>query len=162
MKHKTAFLSLLLACVLAVCSSCDESTPPAYFMRFMHDGAMVEYADPAKVSATFTRSDEQYVGVFTGFNNSSTMVLKVYDNQAISEKVYREFGPVGAAFTGSLITYQSGGNTYTQGALVPDIRIRVTELKEGYVRGAFAGTLKAGGHPDIVVTQGEFYVRRIE
>jgi hypothetical protein len=161
MKHSIG-RSLVLACVLATCFSCSEEQPPAYYMRFLHDGVEVRYDDPAALSAAFTLSVGQYTGVFTGFNSTSTMVLKVYDNQAISEKVYREFTPVGPVFTGSLMTYQSGGNTYTQGALVPDIRIRVTELRDDYVRGVFAGTLKADVQPDVVISQGEFFVRRIE
>ena len=162
MKYSIGFWPLVLASIFVTCSSCSEEETPAYFMRFLHDGVEVGYTDPTNLTAAFTRTGEQYIGVFTGFNTTSTMVLKVYDGQAISEKVYREFGPVGSVFTGSLITYQSGGNTYTQGALVPDIRIRVTELRDQYVRGSFAGTLKTDGQPDIVISQGEFYVRRVE
>lgn len=153
---------LLVLWILVVCSSCSDEQPPAYFMRFLHDGTEIGYNDPTALSAAFTHSGDQYTGIFTGFSSTSTMVLKVYDNQAISEKIYREFGPVGAVYTGSLITYQSAGNTYTQGALVPDIRIRVTELTDEHVRGTFAGTLKSAGLPDIVISQGEFFVRRVE
>ena len=162
MNYSIACRLLLLAWTFAACFSCSDEQLPDYFMRFRQDGVEVVYDDPATLSAAFTFSDQQYIGVFTGFNSTSTMVLKVYDDQAISEKVYREFGPVGAAFAGSLITYQNGTNTYTQGALVPDVRIRVTEVSDEYVRGSFAGTLKSDGQPDIVITYGEFFVRRVE
>ena len=162
MNYIISFRLIALAWIFALCCSCSEGEQPGYFMTFLHDGAEVAYRDPTTLSAVFTLADGQYIGVVTGSSSASAMVLKVYDDQAISERLYREFAPVGVVYRGSLIAYESGGKTYTQGALVPDIRIRVTELTNEYVRGAFAGTLKTEGQPDIVISKGEFFVRRVE
>lgn len=163
-KNASTLASVLtLLCLMIISGSCgsDEGSE-GYVMRFNANGALVEFTAGGSLTASFSKDDNQYIGVFIGSDDTRTMVLKVYDTEEIADTVYRQFEPKGSGFAGSLIAYEDGtGASYTQGVLVPDIRVRVTEITSTSVRGAFGGTLKADGKPDIAVTGGEFFVKRI-
>lgn len=158
------FRALILPCTILFSLSCDDEEPAAgYEVRFEANGTLTKFVADGLQTATITVDGDQYVGLFVGSDGSRTIALKVYDTEEITVDVYREFGPKENGYAGSLISYlDEAGTEYTQGAVVPDIRIRVTEMTSTYVKGTFAGTLKADGKPDLMVTHGEFFVRRLD
>lgn len=157
-----ALHGMVFLCLTILSVSCDESSD-GYVMRFKADGNLQEFSASGAQTATFTLDDDQYIGLIVGSQGSHTMVLKVYDTEPITEGVYRQFEPKGNAFTGSLIAYRdNSGTEYTQGAVTPDIRVRITEITSTSVSGTFGGTLKADGKPDLAITEGEFLVKRME
>ena len=155
--HRLVFLCLTI--LSGSCSS--DETSDGYVMRFKANSTQQEFAAGGGQTATFTLDDNQHIGLIVGSDGSRTMALKVYDTEAIAVAVYRQFEPKDDAFTGSLIAYQDeSGTEYTQGAVIPDIHVRITEITSTSVSGTFGGTLKADGKPDLSITEGEFLVRR--
>jgi len=62
---------------------------------------------------------------------------------------------------GALMGYQdNAGTLYTQGSANPIANVIISEISPTTVRGTFNGTLKADGKPDVLITQGEFFVWR--
>jgi len=160
----TVLQGLLFLCVTILSASCSsDEASDGYVMRFKANGIQQEFVTGVGQTATFTLDDNQHIGLIVGSDGTRTMALKVYDTEEITVAVYRQFEPKDDGFTGSLIAYQDeSGTEYTQGAVVPDIRVRITEITSTSVSGTFGGTLKAEGKPDLPITEGEFFVRRLE
>lgn len=155
------FVFLWLTILSGSCSSDEPSD--GYVMRFKANGIQQEFVAGGEQTAIFVLDDNQHIGLIVGSDGSRTMALKVYDTEEIAVAIYRQFEPKDDAFTGSLIAYEDeSGTKYTQGAVVPDIRVRVTEITSTSVSGTFGGTLKAADKPDLFITEGEFFVRRLE
>jgi hypothetical protein len=156
-------LVLALAC-LAGCSSSNSTTGPSgnsYYLRFKANGTQVEFTSEPSLIGAFAQSGIQYNGLFTGYDANSNMSLQVFDGAAITQKSYSGYDITGGALVGVLLTYQTtGGVVYGSGGVGTDAVITITELSQTAVKGTFTGTMKASGHPNLSITQGEFVVHR--
>jgi hypothetical protein len=153
-----------LALLVTACSSStgNDDDDGGFFMRFDANGTRVTYTNEATLFATFTQSGAQHSAVFTGYDANSNMALQVYSDAPIAANTYSGYTLSGTVFVGALIGYEDAtGTLYTQGTGTSiQSQIVLTSVTSESVRGTFSGTLKAAGQPDVVVTNGEFLVRR--
>lgn len=99
----------------------------------------------------------------TGFDNTRSFSVTLFDGAAISRKTYTGYdvNPTLGAFVGVLFSYQDGnGTVYGAGSGAVDGTVTITQLTATAVRGNFRGTLKSAGHPDLPISNGEFFVLR--
>lgn len=162
---KWRFLNALLAlaAVVLLLNSCkkDQTGNGGYVMKFDVNGTTVEFTGQASLSAAFSSSGNQYLGVFTGYDATSNMSLQIYDNKSIVAGSFSGYTIAGGALTGILITYQDhGGTVYNSATTNPDAVVNISEITSTTVRGTFSGTMKSAGKPDISVTNGQFFVWR--
>ncbi len=149
--------------VLFMISACskDEVDDGNYRVKFKANGTPVEFNSQPTLTASFGQSGNQHVAVFTGYDVESNISIQVHDGKAIEAKNYSGYVSTGSGFSGALIAYKDkAGTVYTQG--VPgNASITVSEITATEVRGTFSGTLKATGKADVVITDGEFFVKRL-
>lgn len=161
---RRAIIVLFFALFSIPFSSCkDDKTASEsnYYVRFNANGTRIEFTIHGSLIAAFGQSGNQYNASFTGGNISSNISLQVYDNKSIVPATFTGYTLSGSTFVGALIGYQDNtGTLYTQGAVIPNSTITITEITSGAVRGTFSGTVKASGKSDISITGGEFYVWR--
>ncbi len=149
--------------VLFMISACskDGVEDGSYRVKFKANGTTVEFNSQFTSTASFGQSGNQYVAVFTGYDAESNISIQVHDGKAIEAKNYSGYVSTGSGFSGALIAYKDkAGTVYTQG--VPgNASITVSEITATEVRGTFSGTLKATGKDDVMITDGEFFVKRL-
>ena len=152
--------SIALLLILDSCTK-DQNGVSGYVVQFNANGKKVEFTVQASLVAAFANSGTLYDGIFTGYTASSNISLQVYDNKAISETTYSGYMLVGSTFVGALIDFQdTDGTIYTQGTSNSDATVTITKITATTVTGTFSGTLKANGKPDMIISQGQFYVLR--
>jgi hypothetical protein len=163
--HKKSIL-LILGFVFfsTMFSSCNKDTTTStgsFLIQFKVDGTLVEYTSQSSLMAVFAHSGAQYNAVFSGYDELSNINLSVYYNKEITSGTYSGYTLAGSAIVGSLISYQDkSGTNYTQASVNSDASITISEITATTVKGFFSGTLLASGKPDIVITNGEFFVWR--
>lgn len=151
----------LITMMFNSCKKDDAGNGGEYFIRFKANGTQVDFAVQGSLTAAFGQAGSQFNAVFSGGDATSNISLQVFDNKAIAEANYTGYGIVGSSVVGALIGYSDKtGTLYTQGAVGSNATITVTELAATTVRGTFGGIVKATGKPDILITQGEFFVWR--
>jgi hypothetical protein len=163
-----------LTCVmlaLALLGACggdgDGGTGPDgngdLFYRFDANGTRITYTVQQSLLGSFAQSGNQRTAIITGFNANSNSALQIYAGTAIGVGTYSGYtiNPTLSAVVGVLMHYQDAGGVLYQsdGGAVQEV-INITELNATTVRGTFTGRLKAAGRPDMVITNGEFLVRR--
>ena len=159
--NRQARILMLGFALLLLLSSCkkDDNGVSGYLIQFKANGKQVEFTEQASLLTLFY-SGSVYNALFSGYTASSNISLQVFDNKTISETTYSGYALVGSAFVGALIDYQdTDGTIYTQGTANSDASVTITQLAATTVRGTFSATLKASGKPDMVISQGQFFVR---
>ena len=165
LKNHFKLLVVFVALAAVSLSGCkkddDNGDGGQYYMRFKANGTTVEFKVQASLVAAFGHAENVYNAVFTGYDAESNISIQVHDGKAIEEKNYSGYILSGSAFVGALIAYKDkAGTVYTQG--VPgNASITVSEITATEVRGTFSGTLKATGKDDVIITEGEFFVKRL-
>lgn len=167
---KTVKLILILVVLVSgafLFESCskDEETPGEYYMRFKANGTLAEYTNQLGLAASFAQSGNQYFLTISGWNDASTNFSVVLYNLApISESTYSGYvasvdGTVGVLFAHK---EKESGAVFSSGVTADyDARVTLSEITETGVKGTFSGTVKASGHSDISITEGEFFVKRV-
>jgi len=159
------FVLLTSALVVAACSKSSSPTGPggssSYYFRFNANGSVVNYTSQPSLVVAFGHSGSQFNALITGFTSSSNANVQVFSGSAIGTVTYSGYNVVGGAFVGALVGYQdASGTTYTSGSGATDAVVTITQLTSSTMTGTFTGRLKATGKADIVVTNGEFFVKR--
>jgi hypothetical protein len=150
----------------SLAAGCGSSTGPTgnngHFLRFDANGSQVNFTAEASLIAAFAHAGNEFNALMTGYDATSNASLQVFDGAAVTTKRYGGYDIVGGALVGVLITYQpSQGVVYSSIATATsDAVITITDMTATEVKGTFSGTLQANGHPDIVVTNGEFSLNR--
>ena len=159
---KTVYLFLALLALVFVNNSCKKDSSISsntYEMSFKANGTLVDYKTEGALVATFTNTDNQFLGVFSGYDANSNMGLQVYSDAAISEMSYSGYTTSGFVLVGVLMGYQdTSGTLYSQAG--SDVVINISKITDTSVSGTFSGTLKASGKADMVITDGKFTVKR--
>lgn len=168
MKNRMKFFlytSLILMLILAVSCAKDDEIPGEYYMRFKANGNSVEYTYQLGLIASFSQSENQYVGTISGMNDaSSNFSLLLYDNVPITESVYSGYDVSVGGTVGVLFAHKEkeSGAVFSSGVTADyDARVTLTEITETGVKGTFSGIVKATGHPDINISDGSFFVKRV-
>lgn len=158
---------ILIALLAGSCKKEDEDAVNDYEISFKSNGDLDEFK-VEDVAGSFyeDKTGSQFGLRFTANKGEFTVYLDVYDLKAITESTYSGYKttpPAGQKPTlieGAKLAYNDG-NTYTvhkTDIKNPDVTISISEITKTTVRGSFKGTLKASGKPDMVVTEGKFYV----
>jgi hypothetical protein len=93
-----------------------------------------------------------------GSEVASSFNVSVFDVTPIEARSYVGYQTVTGGFTSAGLTYRTGGIEYSSNVSDADNRVTVTEIATAYLRGTFSGTVRAPGRPEVVITNGEFYV----
>jgi hypothetical protein len=146
-----------------VLGACSDSTGPDddLYLRFLADGALVEFTDRFSLIATFDNGGQPYL-VITGFDATSSAGLQVYHTQQITLGTYSGYELQAGGLAGVVIHYDPPGGvlhqTDTSGPV--DATVTITEITGSRVRGTFSATISASGHADLAITEGAFSVAR--
>jgi hypothetical protein len=156
---------LMLTGLLATgCGGSDSTgTSGDYYLRFQTAAGQVEFTAQASLVAAFSQSGNQRLMLATGFDATRNFSISVFDGVAIVEKTYSgyDINPTLGVIVGVQLTYQdASGTVYSIGSGTVNQTVTITHLTSTTVTGTFSGTLKATGHPDLVISNGTFFVLR--
>ncbi len=147
-----------------VISSCSKDEADGYYIRFRANGELVEFKNQLILTAGFGQSGDLHTGTISGANDADSNVgLQIYNNAPILAGTYSGYGVSGGAVVGVIIGYKekSSGVLFSSGGGPNvDATVVITEITETTVKGTFHGKIMATGQPDIVVTNGSYFVRR--
>ncbi len=157
----------LVTLLLGSCKNEDEIKND-YQISFKANGVLEEFVVEDDVAGSFYEdvTATQYGLRFTGTKQNFTIYLDVYDLKAITESTYSGYkttpavGQKPTIIEGAKIAYNDG-DTYTvhkTDIKNADVTISISEISKTSVRGSFSGTLKANGKPDMVITEGKYFV----
>ena len=158
------FVALLVGLVLV--SSCDSTEPDLisdYFLRFQANGVSIEYREDPLLHGVLTRFGAEHALAAEGESSAGSQVasslnVSVFDVTPITTRSYVGYQTVTGGFTSAGLIYRTGGVEYNSNVSDADNRVTVTEIATAYRRGTFSGTVRAPGRPEVVITNGEFYV----
>jgi N-acetylglucosamine-6-phosphate deacetylase len=155
---------LILAGLLATaCGGNSTGTSGGYYLRFQTPGGQVSFTSQASLTAAFSQSGNQRLMLATGFDATRNFSITVFDAVPIVEKTYSGYDinvNLGAV-VGVQLTYQdASGTVWSIGSGTSNQTVTLTSITATTVMGQFSGTLKASGHADLVVTNGQFFVVR--
>lgn len=143
----------------------DEETPGEYYLRFEANGKLVEYTNQLGLTAGFAQSNNQHVGTISGWNDaSSNFSVLLYDLEPITESTYSGYVASVNGVVGVLFAHKEKetGVVFSSGVDAEfDATTTITEITETGVKGTFNGKVKAANHPDISITNGSFFVKRV-
>ncbi|MBN2637432.1 MAG: hypothetical protein JXR61_14250 [Prolixibacteraceae bacterium] len=168
MKKSATFflvLAILIAGVVLISGCTKDEVPAEYYMRFKSNGVQVEYTNQLGLTAGFAQSGNQHVGTISGWNDAnSNFSLLLYNLAPITENTYSGYAVSVDGTVGVLLAHKeiNSGAVYSSG-VTPDYdsRVTITEITETGVKGTFSGLIKSSGFPDINITEGSFYVKRV-
>lgn len=144
----------------AVIFSCSKDESDGYYIRFRANGELVEFTNQLILLAGFGTNGEIYTGTISGANDATSNIgLQIYNNAPILEGTYSGYVGMSGVIIGYLekssgILFSSGGGPNVDATVV------ITEITETTVKGTFRGKIMATGQPDIIVTDGSYFVRR--
>ncbi len=168
MKNRMKFFlyaTFIFFVFLSTGCSKDEENPGEYYIRFEANGNKVEYNNQISLTAGFGQSGNQYVGTVSGWNDaSSNITLILYDIEPITESTYSGYTASINGVMGVVFSYKEkeSGAVFSSGVAADhDARITLSEITETGVRGTFGGTITTAGQPDINITEGSFFVKRV-
>lgn len=159
------FTLLVTSLTFIVSCAKDDESPGEFYLRFKANGTLVEYTNQLALSAGFAQNGNQHVGTISGWNNSSSnFSILLYNLAPISETTYSGYSVSADGTVGVLFAHKEkvSGAVFGSG-VTPDYDAMATlsQLTETSVKGTFSGTIRAAGHPDIGITEGEFFVKRV-
>ena len=154
---------LILLALVFVNNSCKKDTSignKTYEMSFKANGTLVDYKTEGGLTASFNKTDNQYITIFHGEDANSFINLSIYDDKPTSETSYSGYSVLNSSITyGVFIGYtDDSGTIYTQAG--GDIIITVNSITTDSASGTFSGTLNASGKPELVITDGKFTLKR--
>ena len=168
-KFKSLFITLALFGISVVffsaCNKDDNNGNGGYFFRFKANEIQYNYDFQLLLTAQFTQSGDQHLGTITGANDASSNIgLQLYDDNSFKTGIYSGFtideGVTKGVIIGHLdpitgLIFGSGGGQNVDATIV------ITEFTDASVRGTFEGSLLRTGYPDIIIEEGEFFVKRV-
>jgi hypothetical protein len=166
-KHLSIYLFLIAQIFLfAACDKDDDNDKTGqYYFRFSANGTMVEFNHQLLLTAGFGQSPPIYAATASGANDATTNIsLIIYNNGPIVADVYSGYDIVEGEVIGVIIAYldkKTGVVFGSGGGPDVDATVEITELTATYMKGKFNGTVVASGQDDIAITNGSFYVRRV-
>jgi hypothetical protein len=159
-----AFSMTAITILIVLFSSCSKDETEGYYIRFRANGEMVEFTNQLILTAGFGQSGDLHTGTISGANDATSNVgLQIYNNAPILAGTYSGYGVSDGAVVGVIIGYteKSSGVLFSSGGGPNvDAAVVITEITETTVKGTFHGKIMASGHPDIIVTDGSYFVRR--
>lgn len=166
MAGSTRWLILIVASSLGCYTSRTTSLDDLdLFFRFEVDGVPIEYTSSADVFGVISYSVEGGADILNvvGWDSATRLRLRVRSlDETIGAGVYSVAQLENDSTLLVTIYYQDPeGIDYFAEPVVPeDATIEITNVGSRTIDGTFFGVVKAPDRPDIVITNGEFTVRR--
>lgn len=164
---KNFYVAISMAAItifIIVFTSCSKDEADGYYIRFRANGELVEFTNQLILTAGFGQSGVFHTGTISGANDADSNVgLQIYNNAPILAGTYSGYGVSDGVVVGVIIGYKekSSGVLFSSGGGPNvDATVVITEITETTVKGTFHGKIMATGQPDIVVTDGSYFVRR--
>jgi hypothetical protein len=168
MRKVAGFFLALVMFILSITfiTSCEkEEEPGEYYMRFKANGKLIEYTNQLGLSAGFSQSGNQHIGTISGWNDaSSNFSFLLYNLAPITENTYSGYSFSTEGTVGVLLVHKEpgSGEVFSSGVTPDyDARVTISEIDGTAVKGTFSGLIKASGLPDINITEGSFFVKRV-
>jgi hypothetical protein len=168
MKKNINTLALILGMLIlsVMTNSCKKASSEngEYFVKFKAGNNNINYSNQAGLYYTATQSGNSHFIIISGFNNASSNIsLQVYSNAAVTTGTYSSYSVGSGIPLGVIIGYLDAGSgeLFNTAGAVTDAIITITEINNTHVKGSFSGTVKKSGQADIVISSGEFYVKKI-
>ncbi len=144
----------------------DKKKEPEYFIRFKANDKLVEYNDQPLLMAGFAQKDGYYLGGITGSEESgSTFGFVIMSDIPITKDTYSSLTVLSGGKTGVLFAYKPKDSEviYSSSDILTALLsvVTITELTDEIVKGTFSGKVKAKDNPNINITNGEFFVKRV-
>ena len=168
---RTTVTALVFCSALTLGCGGDSTGPDSgqnqggeFYVRFRANGTQVVFNLPNNELATFDKiGSEFHFGTSGAAANGNNISLAVFDVAAITTASYVGLTTVNSSggYRLAEILYTVGGVQYENTDANQDHRITITEITPTTVKGTFSGTMKASGRPNISITNGEFYTKRI-
>lgn len=169
---KYTFSVLLLLFGLTTVSSCskendaDEKEEHEYYISFQANGKLVEFRNQPLLMAGFAEQGGYYLGGITGSGeNGSNFGFVIVNDSPVTKGTYSSLTVLSGGKTGVLFAYKQKDSEviYSSSDIITALlsTVTITELTEEFVRGTFSGKVKASDNPDISITNGEFFVKRV-
>ncbi|MCB0501815.1 MAG: hypothetical protein KDD32_03975 [Bacteroidetes bacterium] len=153
-------LVVIISIFLCSCGS-DSIGQSEFYVRFNANGTAITFNVQGATVGSFAQAGAQFNAVFSGYDANTNINLQVYDGKAIEETIYSGYQSINGALVGALVSYNDGQNSYTQGGVNSDAIITIDDISATTVKGRFSCTVKSNGQSDINLTDGEFYVSRV-
>lgn len=152
-------LALILLLSLSACKK-DESPKSEFYVRFEANGQKVEFVQ--NTYAVYNKSSDLAVLVMTGSSATSNISLQIYQIDTILNGTYTEAPMTGSFLPAVIMGYvdESGTNFNTAGSTA-NATITLSEFNDNIARGSFSGRLQESGEPDVLITNGEYYLERL-
>jgi hypothetical protein len=154
---------LISVAALAGCSSRSTNLDDLdLFLRYKVDGTLTEYTTLANVFGAYSLGFEASLNV-VAWDATSRLRLRVSSEEAIPGVGTHSVAQVAndSTFTISIYYQASDGTDYFAEPIVPeDATIVISSVGSSTIDGTFLGVVKAPGRPDVMITEGEFSVRR--
>lgn len=158
-------LVMFIVSVTFITSCAKEEEPGEYYMRFKANGKLIEYTNQLGLAASFSQSGNQHIGTISGWNDaSSNFSFLLYDMAPITENTYSGYSFSTEGIVGVLLVHKEpgSGEVFSSGVTPDyDARVTISEIDGTAVKGTFSGLIKASGLPDINITEGSFFVKRV-
>lgn len=163
-------LAALLVLTLGGIAACgkDSGTGPdngSYYYRFDANGTRITFTQQASLVAAFGEAGNQRDLVITGYDADSNSAVQIYDNAQIGTGTWSGYNvDIGTGtLIGVIMHYRdASGTLYQQDTSTQSTdKVTITDVNATSVRGTFSGHLKAAGKPDLTISNGEFYVKRV-
>jgi hypothetical protein len=156
---------LLLVTASTACSSQTTDLDGFdLFFRYEVNGTLVEYTTLRDVFGVFTFEDRGAdILSIVGWDANSTLGLRVWSYRGTPGVGTHSIAQMANDSTfGIDIYYQDpdGIDHYAEPVVPEDATIVITHIGGSTIDGTFFGVVKAAGRPDVMITNGEFTVRR--
>jgi len=161
---KIIVCTVILAIASFSCKKDDNNaTAGKYYVKFKADGQAVEFVDQQRLQAAIGNSGSQHVLTVMGFTPNSNASLVINDIQPITVGNYDGYVLQSGGVVGTVIAYQNtAGETFGTNGANPEVAATVVLFNNAEVKGTFSGVIKQnGGTKTIQITEGEFFVKRI-
>ncbi len=169
LNRSTRAAAIVLVAALAGCSSSqttslDDLEPS---VRFSANGTLVQFTTRAESYAVLVAGHcservSLQVAAWEPWDTASRLGLRVSGGQDLGLGTYTNAQDLSDPPVRIHLYYRDAqGIDYFAGPVIPDdATVVISYIGPSTVEGMFFGVLKAVGHPDVIITDGEFTVRR--
>jgi hypothetical protein len=158
-------IALLAASVGCYSSHTTNLDDYEIFVRFKADGNLMEFTSRTDLYGVFVGSvcsarESLEIAAWEPWDTGTRLGLYLTGPKGFGTGTYSS--AQGQDPRLRLLYYRApeGGDYFADPAAAESAMITISHVDIGTISGTFFGVLKAEGHPDVVITDGEFLVRR--
>jgi hypothetical protein len=163
---------ILIAIIAAGLTACDSDDDDddllhgengKYFIKVKVDGELMEIKNQQTIDGVVGFAGIHYVAVIEGTEpGNSSIALLLYDDEPIKTGIYEGLEISETSYSGVIIGYGFEEESYTTNPESPEGKVTITVLNNKEIKGTFSGVVVDFQGSERILTEGEFYVPRIE